>query len=111
MSAFKIQFDPERYRIVAPDGTGGDPVPYGDVAEVEYRGKTYISIVDLPEGDEGLESVLGEDWVYMLTPQHADEENVEFEDPDATDLDVTEEVSGDGEVDVDEDEDEDPAAA
>jgi hypothetical protein len=74
---FTLQLGEYHYNIVAPDGTWGDLVTYGDLATLTWGGRIYAAFV--ADGDDAEGGVLGAR-IYELTEAEAKVEEVEYED-------------------------------
>ncbi len=96
---FIVEQGEKHYRLVAPDKTEGDLVEYGEIADVEYMGETYIACCDMEGEDEVVSILPGDAWVVKIVPAVSSQVDVQF-----SDTDEGEEVDAEIEED-DEDED------
>lgn len=81
MSKPKIEFSNDLYRVVAPDGTEGPLVEYGDIAIVEEEATGEIYYSNMANAQDAKEVVM----VAEVNPTPCDCESVEFEDEDEED--------------------------
>lgn len=89
---FTIEVDEETYQLVGPGGEESGVTDYGQEAEVEVDGKTYVTMVESKD-----EAIADPPDIYLCLEESPAVEEVEFELEDETD---EEEDEGEGEPDA-----------